>query len=62
LVHLLPKTELLNGEICYTLKDARIMIEQWRRHDDTIRPRSTLGWKPPASETIVPMDQRPVMH
>jgi hypothetical protein len=32
LVHLLPKTELLNGEIFYTLKEAQIVIENWRRH------------------------------
>jgi transposase InsO family protein len=54
--------ELLNGEIFYTLKEAKVVIEEWRRHDNTIRPHSALGWKPPAPETIVPMDQRPVMH
>jgi len=29
---------------------------------DTNKPRITLGYRPPAPETIVPMDQRPVMH
>ena len=56
------RDELLNGEIFYTLKEARVVIEDWRRHYNTVRPHSALGWKPPAPETIVPMDQRPVMH
>ena len=56
------RDELLNGEIFYTLREAKIVIEEWRRHYNTIRPHSALGWKPPAPETIVPMDQRPVMH
>ena len=56
------RDELLNGEIFYTLKEARIIIERWRRHFNTIRPHSALGWKPPCPETIIPMDQRPIMH
>jgi transposase InsO family protein len=56
------RDELLNGEIFYTLREAQIAIEEWRRHYNSIRPHSALGWKPPAPETIVPMDHRPVMH
>ncbi len=56
------RDELLNGEIFYTLKEAQIVIEQWRRHYNTVRPHSALGWKPPAPEAIVRMDQRPVMN
>jgi transposase InsO family protein len=56
------RDELLNGEIFYTLKEARIVIEKWCRHYNTVRPHSALGWRPPAPESIVPMDQRPVMH
>ena len=41
---------------------AKGVIENWRRHYNTVQPHSALGWKPPAPETIVPMDQRPVMH
>ena len=54
--------KLLNGEIFYTLKEAQIIIEQWRIHYNTKRPHSALGYRPPAPETIVQMDQRPVMH
>ena len=56
------RDELLNGEIFYTLKEAQILIEQWRIHYNTVRPHSSLGYRPPAPESIVPMDQRPTMH
>ncbi len=56
------RDECLNGEIFYTLKEAQIIIEQWRRHYNTVRPHSALGYRPPAPETIVQMDQRPAMH
>jgi transposase InsO family protein len=56
------RDELLNGEIFYTLKEAQIIIEEWRKHYNTKRPHSALGYRPPAPETIVPMDPRPVMH
>ena len=56
------RDELLNGEIFYTLKEAQIIIEDWRSHYNTKRPHSALGSRPPAPETIVPMDPRLVMH
>ena len=46
------RDELLNGEIFYTLKEARIVIERWRRHYNTIRPHSSLGYRPPAPEAL----------
>lgn len=46
--------ELLNGEIFYTLAEAKIVIEAWRRHYNTIRPNSSLGYRPPAPETASP--------
>jgi transposase InsO family protein len=42
------RDELLNGEVFYTLKEAQIIIEQWRRHYNHIRPHSSLGYRPPA--------------
>jgi len=56
------RDELLDGEIFYSLREAQILIEQWRRHYNTVRPHSALGYRPPAPETFIPMDQRPVMH
>jgi len=44
------RDELLNGEIFYTLNEARIVIETWRRHYNTLRPHSSLGYRPPAPE------------
>ena len=56
------RDELLNGEIFYSLKEAQIIIEQWRRHYNTKRPHSALGYRPPAPETIVPLHERPTMN
>ena len=46
------RDELLNREIFYTLEEARVLIEQWRQHYNTVRPHSSLGYRPPAPETI----------
>ena len=48
------RDELLNGEIFYTLREAQIVIESWRRHYNTVRPHASLGYKPPAPEVFVP--------
>jgi transposase InsO family protein len=45
--------ELLNGEIFYTLKEAKILIERWRVHYNTVRPHSALGYRPPAPEAVL---------
>ncbi|MCA0211468.1 MAG: IS3 family transposase [Proteobacteria bacterium] len=46
------RDELLNGEIFYSLAEARILIEAWRRHYNTVRPHSSLGYRPPAPEAV----------
>jgi len=46
------RDELLNGEVFYTLKEAKVLIERWRVHYNTKRPHSSLGYKPPAPESI----------
>ncbi len=56
------RNELLDGEIFYTLREAQILIERWRRHYNTVRPHSSLGYRPPAPESIVSIDRRPTMH
>jgi len=48
------RDELLNGELFYSLKEAQIIIESWRRHYNGIRPHSSLGYKAPAPEVFVP--------
>ncbi len=46
------RDELLNGEIFYSLKEAQILIEQWRKAYNAVRPHSALGYRPPAPEAI----------
>ena len=46
------RDELLNGEIFYTLKEAKGLIERWRQEFNHLRPHSSLGYRPPAPETI----------
>ncbi len=43
------RDELLNGEVFYSLAEARIVIESWRQHYNTQRPHSSLGYRPPAA-------------
>ena len=48
------RDELLNGEIFTTLLEAKVLIENWRKEYNTIRPHSSLGYKPPAPEAVMP--------
>ncbi len=45
------RDELLNGEIFTTLIEAKVVIEQWRREYNQVRPHSALGYRAPAPET-----------
>jgi transposase InsO family protein len=47
------KDECLKGEILYSLQEARVVIEQWRVQYNTVRPHSSLGYRPPAPLTIL---------
>ena len=49
------RDELLNGEIFYTLKEAKAVIGQWRSHYNTARPHSSLGYRPPAPQAFSPV-------
>jgi transposase InsO family protein len=46
------RDELLNREIFYTLEEAKILIEKWRKEYNQVRPHSSLGYRPPAPETV----------
>ncbi len=48
------RDERLNGEIFYSLREAQIVIESWRRHYNAVRPHASLGYIPPAPEVFVP--------
>jgi len=60
------RDELLNGEIFYSLKEAQIVVEQWRKHYNTVRPHSSLGYRPPAPQMtnpfLSPLDQAAQMQ
>jgi transposase InsO family protein len=42
--------ELLNREIFTTLTEAKVLIADWRKEYNQVRPHSSLGYKPPAPE------------
>jgi putative transposase len=59
------RDELLKGEIFYTLEEAQVIIESWRRHYNTVRPHSSLGYRPPAPEVLLPASKlapRPTLN
>ena len=48
------RDELLDRELFDTLLEAKVLIEGWREHYNTVRPHSRLGYRPPAPEAIQP--------
>ncbi len=69
------RDELLDGAIFYSLREAAVVIESWRRHYNAVRPHAALGYRPPAPEVFVPalalrttppaataLAPKPVMH
>jgi putative transposase len=64
------RDELLDGEVFYSLAEAKVVIESWRRHYNSDRPHSALGYRPPAPEVVLwptstasrAVVPRPVMH
>ncbi len=49
------RDELLNGEIFETLLEAKVLIEEWRKGYNTVRPHSSLSYKPPVPEFFEPI-------
>ena len=48
------RDELLDGEVFYSLQEARVVIESWRRHYNAVRQHASLGYRAPAPEVFVP--------
>jgi len=48
----------LDREIFYTLQEAKVLIENWRREYNTVRPHSSLGYRPPAPEALASAAQQ----
>ena len=49
------RDELLDREIFDTLLEAKVLIERWRVEYNTVRPHSSLGYRAPAPETMLPL-------
>jgi transposase InsO family protein len=49
------RDECLNREIFDTLWEAKVVVEDWRKEYNTVRPHSSLGYKPPAPVTYEPI-------
>jgi transposase InsO family protein len=47
------RDEVLNREIFYTLREAQVIIEGWRKEYNTFRPHSSLGYRPPVPEAVL---------
>lgn len=47
------RDELLNREVFTTLKEAQVLIEEWRREYNQVRPHSSLRYRPPAPEALL---------
>ncbi|EQB33923.1 transposase [Sphingobium ummariense RL-3] len=45
------RDELFDGEIFYSLAEAKVLIKAWRRHYNTVGPNSNLGYQSPSLET-----------
>ncbi|CAA9298003.1 MAG: Integrase [uncultured Chloroflexia bacterium] len=63
------RDELLGGEVFTTLKEAQVLIGNWREHLNRYRPHSAIGYRPPAPEAWLfsaingptPVTSRPLM-
>ena len=58
------RDELLKREVFDTLFEAQVLIKRWRVEYNTVRPHSSLGYRPPAPETIQPrwLNQQSLSH
>ena len=49
------RDELLAGEIFYSIEEAQVLIEMWRQYYNSVRPHSSLDYKPPALAAVLPL-------
>ena len=57
------RDNLLNGELFYSIKEARVVVGEWVKHYNHVRPHSALGYRPLAPQTQVPktIHNQPIM-
>ena len=53
------RDELLRAEVFNSLREAQVLIEQWRKHYNSARPHSAPGYRPPAPEVVMPLPPMP---
>ncbi|MEE9574204.1 MAG: IS3 family transposase, partial [Candidatus Neomarinimicrobiota bacterium] len=56
------RDEVLNVEIFDTLLEAKVLIERWRQHYNHVRPHSSLGYRPPAPEAVIPSETKTILY
>lgn len=56
------RDELLNGEIFYTLNEAKVILESWRKEYNHVRPHSSLGYRVPVPLATLPSDEVEMMN
>ncbi len=56
------RDEVLNVEIFDTLLEAKVLIERWRWEYNHVRPHSSLGYRPPAPETVIPSTPKTIIY
>lgn len=54
------RDELLDREIFYTMEEVKVLTAQYRQIYNQVRPHSSLGYRPPAPETILPTGSFPL--
>ena len=55
------RPKLPDREVFYTLLEVRVLTERYRRTYNRVRPHSSLGYRPPAPEALLPAEPVPVL-
>jgi transposase InsO family protein len=48
------RDQLVDREVFDKLLEAKVLIGRWRKADNTVRPHSSMGYRPPAPESRRP--------
>jgi len=49
------RDEFLNGELFGNMFEAQVLTKRWVEYYNTVRPHSSLGGRPPAPQSIIPL-------
>ena len=48
------RDEFLNLEVFTSVREMKVLVEEWRREYNQVRLHSSLGYRPPAPEAVEP--------